>query len=92
MNPITNKFEQLIAVPAAEPSEALLKALEGKVLDEASTRLLRPDGSPVPPHWSTYQVGEIVFLKGYEFRVAYIGESTLLLEPFGPCLVGKAGG
>jgi hypothetical protein len=48
-------------------------------LDRAT--LVRPDGSPVPDHWPIFKVGEEVTIKGYVFRVGYIGESTLLLEP-----------
>lgn len=43
--------------------------------------LVRPDGSPVPDHWPIFKVDEELTVKGYVFRVAYIGESTLLLEP-----------
>lgn len=46
--------------------------------------LIRPDGSPVPKHWSIFTMGEEVTIKDYLFRVAYIGESAILFEPVGP--------
>ena len=45
---------------------------------------VRPDGSPVPEHWSIFTVGEEVTIKDYTFKVAYIGESAILFEPVGP--------
>lgn len=51
---------------------------------ERQQQLLRPDGTPVPKHWSTFQVGENVVIKDYTFKVAYIGESNILFEPVGP--------
>ena len=83
MNPDTNRLEQLTEGKAS-PLDDLKKELAG--LTEPT--LLRPDGSPVPKHWSTFRVGETLAIKGYTFRVGYIGESTLLLEPVGPVLVG----
>ena len=43
--------------------------------------LLRPNGEPVPAHWTIFQLGELVELKGHTFRVAYFNENTVLLEP-----------
>lgn len=51
--------------------------------------LLRPDGRPVPKHWATFQLGEEVVIKGYTFRVAYIGEAALLFEPVAIAVVGE---
>jgi hypothetical protein len=78
MNPDTNRFE-----PLSPPSLDDLK----KELD--TMRLLRPDGTPVPEHWSTFRVGEDVVIRGYTFRVAYIGETAILFEPVGPLDVLK---
>lgn len=70
MNPDTNKLEPLTE--------------DFNIKVEAPGRLLRPDGSEVPSHWSVFQVGEQVVVKDYTFKVAYIGEGTLLLEPVAP--------
>ena len=45
--------------------------------------LFRPNGELVPKHWSVFRVGESVVLKDYTFKVAYIGETSILLEPLG---------
>lgn len=47
------------------------------------TKLLRTDGSTVPDHWSTFQIDEYVAIKDYTFKVAYIGETSILFEPIG---------
>lgn len=75
VNPDTNKFEML-----KETEET--KQLE-KVFREASNQLVRPNGEPVPKHWTQFQVGEHVVIKNYTFTVAYIGESVILFEPLG---------
>ena len=91
MNPDTNRFEQLTRSDADEleqrEQEAQLKALCAEV-ERIQTpgyvdALLRPDGSPVPLHWSTFKVGEHVVIKDYTFEVAYIGETAILFEPVG---------
>jgi len=75
MNPETNKFEPL--TQAKDPD-----MVASKMIDTLST-LLRPNGQPVPSHWTTFTLGELVVIKNYTFRVAYIGESALLFEPIG---------
>ena len=91
MNPETNRFEELREAANLEPrlDKAELDSLRGKLAQAVEQeRLLRPDGTPVPKHWSVFQVGEQVVVKDYTFKVAYIGESTLLLEPVGLPVVG----
>lgn len=83
MNPDTNKFEKLFGTEK-ESAETFAAEMEKRFAG-----LLRPDGSPVPEHWSVFTVGEVVTLKNYTFKIAYIGESALLLEPHGPVLVGQ---
>jgi len=87
MNPNTNRFEQLNEDPG--PSIEHLKQQLKNLSPSDKGALLRPDGSPVPAHWSIYSIGELVMVKNYTFRVAYIGEQTLLLEPVAPVLVNK---
>lgn len=75
MNPDTNQFEQLRAWPTDELSDA--------------TKLLRPNGEPVPKHWSVFKVGENVVIKDYTFCVAYMNAGTIVLEPVGPVIIGE---
>lgn len=82
MNPYTNRFEEL-HTDEVKVLQAKLESLQEQ------PRLLRPDGSDVPRHWSIFQVGERVIVKNYTFKVAHIGEQHLLLEPAGPVLVGQ---
>lgn len=78
MNPETNRFEELTKAD---------KKFQKKMTDLFSG-LLRPDGSQVPKHWSVFQIGELVSVKDYTFKVAYINETTLLLEPVGVPEIG----
>ena len=94
MNPETNKFELLRSITDQDkdpgddlrhttigdlhqPSVGMLKRM---VMQQS---LLRPNGEPVPQHWTQFQVGECVVIKNYTFKVAYIGETALLFEPVG---------
>lgn len=58
-----------------------------RILDKLEKQQ-QADQDNTVPHWSIFRVGEIVVVKGYCFRVAYINETTLVLEPTGPTLVG----
>lgn len=83
MNPDTNKMEELAlaqVIAQAEPAGGFVPV-----------QLVRPDGSPVPEHWSKYKVGEEVAVNGYRWAVAHLGEKHMLLEPLGPVLVGEEG-
>lgn len=85
LNPETNKFEILTeGKPTIDQLEKAIKAGDLSVLPSTGLMLLRPDGSPVPKHWSVFKVGELVTIKNYTFRVAYIGESNILFEPVRP--------
>ena len=53
------------------------------------TKVIRPNGKPVPDHWVTFQLGEEVVIKDYTFKVAYIGETAILFEPVGPTVIGN---
>jgi len=77
MNPETNRFE-----PLHEEFDERF----GKLAKEAA--LLRPDGTPVPKHWSIFTVGEEVVIKDYTFKVAYVGETSILFEPVGLPVIG----
>jgi hypothetical protein len=80
MNPETNKFEELRELLAPD-NKPLLNQLE--------SCLLRANGSEVPKHWTTFKLGELVVIKDYTFKVAYIGETAILFEPVGPQIINK---
>jgi len=85
MNPTTNKFEHLISEAYAEESLRAIQERGEKIVNS----LLRPNGEPVPEHWSVFIEGELVTIKNSTFKVAHIGESHMLLEPAGPLLLGE---
>lgn len=80
MNPETNKFEVLTEPGEFSELERAVAKFNGK-MNDYHVGLIRPDGSPVPKHWSVFKVGELVVIKDSTFRVAYIGESNILFEP-----------
>jgi hypothetical protein len=88
MNPETNQFEILRNLSDDERKEQA-KALETlkEVFGEFHPNLLRPNGEPVPKTWTIFKVGEEVMIKGYTFKVAYIGEKVILFEPVGPVVI-----
>lgn len=94
MNPDTNKLEPIFEEEMENQKEELERRMSGlrEQIVEATAKgqLVRADGSPVPKHWSTFHVDEHVIVKNYTFKVAYIGEGTLLLEPVGPVIVGDS--
>jgi hypothetical protein len=73
MNPETGKFENL--------QEEFIK-------ETGMTDLLRPDGTPVPKTWLVCGVGDLVTVerngRSHTFKVCYVGESCLVLEPANP--------
>ena len=78
MNPETNKFESLSIKPESDFQNGL---------DIRKTSLARPNGDPIPKHWSIFQLDENVVVKDYTFKVAYIGETAILLEPVSPVIL-----
>jgi len=84
MNPETNRFEPL--------KPEVIEAFEKRLEDLGKARLLRPNGEPVPSHWTQFHLDELVVIKGYTFKVKYIGESAILFEPVGPVLVSGTAG
>lgn len=96
VNPDTNRFESLSGAPDSivdalnqEQNSLRKKAFEQFAELVEEKRILRPDGTPVPKHWATFCVGEQIVIKNYTFKVGYIGESTLLLEPVGPVMLER---
>jgi len=88
MNPDTNEFEPLR--DAAQQS-SLTKALQEEVERHASGTLLRPNGEPVPKHWSVFTVGERLVVKDYTFEVVDISKDRILLKPIGLPVIGEGG-
>jgi len=91
MNPETNKFEYLINCTTKEDLIEYMKQHE-KLVKQYETNignLIRPDGSPVPKHWSVFQVGEKIVINNYTFEIAHIGEKHMLVEPVGPVLISE---
>jgi len=87
MNPKTNKFESLISNQEETNPENRFREFHN--MGAQYSTLLRPNGDPVPQHWTQFQVGEHVIIKNYTFKVAYINESTILFEPVGIPNIGK---
>lgn len=86
MNPETNKLEPLQLKELEAALDRAKKKQSAAELAELG-QLLRPDGTPVPKHWSIFVVGETYVINGYTFRCAYIGETNILFEPVGPVVV-----
>jgi hypothetical protein len=86
MNPDTNKMEQLQQLEALQ--EQLQKAEQKQVAADLS-QLVRPNGEPVPKHWSVFRVGKNYVINNYTFKCAYIGETSILFEPVGPVVLGE---
>lgn len=84
MNPNTNKFERLEIYNETDEKR------KADSLVAVYPDLLRPNGKPVPKHWTVLKVGQDVVVENYTFTVAHIGESHLLLEPKGPVLIGES--
>jgi len=98
MNPDSNRFELLCAATDQDEGSDLRRAVTGGphqpsvgVLNRMVNRqtLLRPNGEPVPEHWVQFQVNECVIIKNYMFKVAYIGETSILFEPVGIPILGE---
>jgi hypothetical protein len=91
MNPDTNKFEQLTRLADDEGGDKPKRNMQKEMVDylENEMKLVRPDGTNVPEHWSIFQIDEEIVIKGYVFKIAHIGESHLLLEPVGPYIIGN---
>lgn len=86
IDPETNKIEFLKIDPETQKqADNDLKKIHQHI------GLLRPDGTPVPKHWSVFKTDELVVVKNYTFRVAHLGESYLVLEPVKPVDILKEG-
>lgn len=99
MNPETNRFEPLFKKEPKEPTvynkaqeavrykrqQAAIQEIQEKLIPRVD--LVCADGSPVPQNWGIFTVGETIVLKNHTYRVAYINESSITLEPVGPVIV-----
>ena len=89
MNPETNRFEELYSNEEMKIKEEIERLKEGPFsigtgLKETKGQLYRPDSTIVPDHWSVFTIGQEIPINNYVFRVAYIGETSILFEPVGP--------
>ena len=101
MNPDTNRFEPLTTKDEEKTYnkdqeiqryKKQMEKLQHKMVSEIPlTELVRPDGSAVPQNWSIFTVGEHLVLKDYTYRVVYLNEVSITLEPVGPVVVGDSG-
>lgn len=77
INPENNRIE-----PCVETDEALAKKLAD--LSGVYANIVKANGEPVPKHWTTLTVGELVVVKDYTFRVSYMNDASVTLEPVSP--------
>lgn len=95
MNPDSNEFEKLQRPEWAVEQEKILSEQLRQVtadrdeLLQDPQQLLRPDGSPVPKHWSVFTVGEHVVIKDYTFEVVDVSKDRILFKPIGLPIVGE---
>ncbi len=82
LNEQTNKFEKVEPVMAFPNESKLVEKLSN--LKSVNIDFVKPDGSPIPIAAKIFKEGELVVIKDYTFRVAYIGESNILFEPVRP--------
>jgi len=75
LNPESNKFEKARQITQEEFDKL------SDQLSDMHSQLVKIDGSPIPKHWTVFKVGELITIKDYTFKVAYIGESNILFEP-----------
>lgn len=82
MNQENNRIEP-INNTKEEEFKAKLAHL-GLKAEDFHNNLLKPDGTPIPKHITIFKEGELIVCKNYTFRVAYMNETTLVLEPVSP--------
>lgn len=86
MNPETGRLEALQQRHEDQLAE-VAKRLQGVHRSD----LVRPDGSAVPAHWAIFTAGDLVTVKRHTFKVVYMNEFTLILEPVKPGDMSKRG-
>ena len=77
VDPETNRI-----VKCEVPDEA--QAMYLKNLEGARSDLVSVNGDPIPKYWTILKEGELVVVKNYTFRVAYMNDAGVLLEPVSP--------
>jgi len=58
------------------PETGKLEALRYKLFKNTHS-----NGEPVPSHWTIFSTGETVVLKDHTFKIVYMNEQTIILEP-----------
>lgn len=74
-------------ITEAIESQRRVQNLRDSILEKEIAGLpiiVKPDGSPFPHHMSILKIGDMVPIRGQTFKVAYVGETSVLLEPMGP--------
>ena len=77
IDPETNKIH-----PCGVPSSAM--ALKLAEMENVYSGIVQANGKPVPSHWTILKVDEKIVVSNYTFRVAYMNESCVVLEPVSP--------
>ena len=83
LNELTNKFEKVKFREGFRNEQGKTEEAISK-LKGVHTEFVKLDGSPIPITVKIFKVDELVTIKDYTFRVAYIGESNILFEPVRP--------
>ena len=75
MNVDTNEFERLKSMEGIEKlTRRFNERLEG-LSDKAEAETRKAAGPPV------FEEGEVLTIKGYDFRVSHIGQRKMILRP-----------
>ena len=87
----TDQLEELFMITELRDSSTKAKQQIQLLIDEKykGSVLVRPNGTPIPKHLSILQVDEKIVIKDYTFKVAYMNDTTLVLEPVGPIIIGE---
>ena len=90
-DPDSDKFKMLIGDTTTEGCPRHMNAVFNKInqrLGVEGPLVFRADGDPVPPHRALFNVGENVVVGNCTFRIGYINDATMVLEPVGIVEIG----
>ena len=94
-NEQTGRIEQLTKIETAysnkyEKDKKTLAEIKEIIKESSNTvnplhpDLVKLDGSPIPKSAIIFKIGELIEIKGYTYRLAYMNENTLVSEPVRP--------
>lgn len=75
MNPDTNEFERVNSMEGVEKLTRRFHERLGAFSDKADAETRKAAGPPI------FKEGEVLTIKGYDFRVSHIGQRKLILRP-----------